>query len=172
MKNLSYHFAVICCLVLLVNRQTYAQQAEYLNVITTYKTVISKAVTGAERASNLAELVEAHKASDKVLSLKDLHHFYGSESHYCVGVPGYASRSDTTAKASKKPIKLKAALIGGAIGALSGLLLYEIIDSSEFGGFVCNEGDPGCTTHKNYSRNGMMLTFGGIGAVIGFVVGN
>ena len=170
MKNLSHLFAVICCFVLLVNRPAYAQEAGYVYVIATYKTVMSEGGTEVERASRLPELIEAHKASGKVLSLKDLRQFYGDDSHDWVGITGYASRSDTSATTSKKANKTKSrivgAVIGGVIGALSGFVLSEIF-TPDIG--LCNEGDPGCTTETN--RTEVMILFGFIGLMVGAAVG-
>ena len=66
---------------------------------------------------------------------------------------------------------LKGALIGAGVGAATGLVFYEVVDAQLDIGF-CREGEPNCTTKQNYSRRGMVLGFGAVGAAVGLAIGS
>ena len=66
---------------------------------------------------------------------------------------------------------LMGALIGAGVGAATGLVLYEVVDAQIYKGF-CREGEPNCTTKQNYSRRGMVLGFGAVGAAVGLAIGS
>lgn len=161
MKNLSHLFAAICCSLLLVNRPAYAQEEEQSHT----NTVIFEGETEAKIDSRFVELVEAHKAIDKVLSLKNLRHFKGDDFHDLVGITGYASWSDTSATTSKNNRGVVGALIGGSVGAIIGLVGYEIAENKLCSDNFFDECD------ISPSRGASMVILGTIGAVVGLVVG-
>ncbi len=87
-----------------------------------------------------------------------------------LSVPSYAFLRDTSIVTERKLNAGKWAITGAVIGAATGLILYEIVDSQlDFG--LCTEGSPGCEVERNYSRVGMALVLGAIGAAVGFAIG-
>lgn len=66
---------------------------------------------------------------------------------------------------------LVGALLGGGIGAVSGLVLYEIAESAlDFG--LCDERNPGCeSSGVSPTRIESVLIFGAVGAGVGAVIG-
>lgn len=169
MRNL---LVVLYCCASFVCGSIYAQDLDQACKMATYVTLRSQGIPADEMDSRLAEPIEALTANSKVgRPGHELFNFSRFLSLNRGGFSGHVSLSDTSSTGSEKPNKrgFRGALIGGAIGAISGLVLHEIYHSSS-DGFVCNEGDPGCTVHRN-PRWQPMLVFGGLGAVIGFAVG-
>jgi hypothetical protein len=172
MKNLSHLFVVIGCFALSLNGPALGQDTQSVYTKASDRTVTSEGVLVAEIDARLAELLEEHWANIKSLTLKDPRHYHGGEIQNWGSLNGYASSPDTSATTSKKSKsgrRLTGAVIGGAIGAMGGLLLYEI-GTGDIG--LCSEGDPGCTTTTSGPSHGAtMAIFGGVGAVVGFLVG-
>lgn len=93
MKNLSYLFALICCFF--ISSIATAQDESHVYIVVTYKAVMPENGTAAERDSLLSEWVEAVlKKNDKILSSKNLRHFYGGDSRDWVVISEYASWAD------------------------------------------------------------------------------
>lgn len=87
-------------------------------------------------------------------------------------LPTYIVEPNTDAAVMSKRSRgsaLRWAAIGTGIGVLAGLGAYAIVEGR--GPYLCEEGEPGCTVKRNYSRRGFVVSFTVVGAVVGAVLG-
>lgn len=98
MKNrIQYFTLTLVVFFLLFNTVVFAQEEEqppHIFVVVTWRTVMPEDGNAAERDSLIMELVEAQKSNEKVLSVKNLFHLYGNDSHDWVVIEEYASWTD------------------------------------------------------------------------------
>lgn len=97
MKNTVRFFALVLGIFFLVpNSLAFGQEEEgHFFVVTTWKTVMPEGGSAAERDSLLLEWTNAVlKANDKILSSKDLRHYYGGDSHDWIIIEEYKNWAD------------------------------------------------------------------------------
>ena len=102
MRKMTALFALSLAVLLLFsfqNNAAYAQQEErHIFRVQTWKAVMPEDGSAAERDSLLAEWFEAvTMKNDKILSVKELRHYYGGNSHDWVAIIEYKSWEDFAA---------------------------------------------------------------------------
>jgi len=96
MKPTAYCLALaLTACVLLFSNSAIAQEEEgHIYVVTTWKSAMPEGGSAEERDALVMEINEARKSNEKVLSVKNLRHRYGSDRRDWVVIIEYATWAD------------------------------------------------------------------------------